>query len=53
MKQPSEANTTNLRKLQKVIYGICDASKAWHLRVNEEFYKLGGRVLKYGKVSHI
>ena len=52
MKQPSETNSTNLWKLQKVFYGVCDASKAWYLRVNEEFYKLGEHVLKYGKVFH-
>ena len=30
IKPPQEANSDKLRKLQKVIYGLCDASRAWY-----------------------
>ena len=40
-KPPSQANTTMLLKLQKVISGLCDASTAWWIRVNERFHKPG------------
>ena len=31
-------------KLNKVVYGLSDASRAWYLRVVDELSKLGGRV---------
>ena len=35
------------------IYGLCDASRAWYLRVNGEFQKLGATVSKYDKAFYI
>ena len=40
IKPPQEANSDKLWKLQKVIY----ASRAWYLRVNDEFQKLVAKV---------
>ena len=33
---PKEANTLNIWKLQKCVYGLADASRYWYLRVREE-----------------
>ena len=53
IKPPREANSNKLWMLQKVVYGLCDASRAWYLRVNDEFKKLGGKVSKYDKAFYI
>ena len=42
-----------LWKLQKVIYGLSNASGAWYLRVNDEFIKLGVAVSEYDKRFYI
>ena len=53
VKPPVEVNTNNIWKLQKVIYGLCDAPRAWYIRVNDEFIKLGAKVSKYDKAFYI
>ncbi|XP_057290731.1 uncharacterized protein LOC130613397 [Hydractinia symbiolongicarpus] len=45
IKPPKEANTTGvLWKLNKVVYNLADASRAWYLRVKEELIGLGLRM---------
>ena len=34
----------DVSKLNKVVYGLSDASRAWYLRVVDELSRLGGRV---------
>ena len=53
IKPPQAANSDKLWKLQKVMYGLCDASRVWNLRVNDEFYKLGAKVSKYDNTFYI
>ena len=53
VKPTPEANNTNLWKLHKLIYGLCDASRTQYLRVNEELHKLGENVSKYDKAFYI
>lgn len=50
IKPPQKANPDKLRKLPQVIYGFVDVSRAWYLRVYDEFHKLYAKVSKYDKV---
>ena len=44
-KRPKEAGAIGyVWKLNKVVYGLLDASRAWYLKVVDELSKLGGRV---------
>lgn len=40
LKPPKEANTNNLWRLNKCVYGLTDASRKWYLRVHTVFKKL-------------
>ena len=44
---PTEANTNKLWKLNTSVYGLCDASRAWYLKVSKELLKLGATKCKY------
>ena len=35
LKPPAEADTTSVWELNKPLYGLCDASRKWYLRVKE------------------
>ena len=41
LKPPPEFNDGSLWKLKKTIYGLCDAARAWYLRVKQELLELG------------
>ena len=41
---PAEYYTGRLWKLKKTVYGLCDAARAWYLRVKEELLNLGAKV---------
>ena len=43
---PKEANTTNLWKLSKTVYGLADASRSWYLKLKSELMKLGGKPIE-------
>ena len=43
---PPEYYCGKLWKLKKTVYGLCDAARAWYLRVKEELLKLGARMCK-------
>ena len=48
VKPPKEAETENvLWKLNKVVYGLVDAARAWYLRVKEELINLGMKMSLY------
>ena len=50
LKPPKEANAEGkLWKLNKAVYGLCDASRVWYLRVAEELKKLCVAVSRYDK----
>ena len=40
LKPPKEANTNALRRLNKCVYGLTDASRRWYLRVDSVFKSL-------------
>ena len=44
LKPPPEYNNGQLWKLRKTVYGLCDAARAWYLRVKEELLKTGAEV---------
>ena len=39
LKPPKEAGTDKLQKLLITVYGLCDAPRAWYLRIKEVFKK--------------
>ena len=41
LKPPPEFNNGRLWKLNKTVYGLCDAARQWYLRVKDELIKLG------------
>ena len=41
VKPPKEANTKNIWKLNKCVYGLNEASRYWYNRVYEEFLNIG------------
>ena len=47
LKPPKEANTKNIWKLKKCIYGMSQASRLWYRKVSEELQKLGVKKSKY------
>ena len=40
---PPEFNKINLWKLLVTLYGLCDAPRAWYLKVKEVLEKIGAR----------
>ena len=47
LKPPCEAETNKIWKLNKTIYGLCDASRSWYLRVKEVLEEAGMLMCKY------
>ena len=47
LKPPKEASTRKLWKLNKIVYGLGDASRMWYLRVKDELRALGAQSSKY------
>ena len=43
---PKEANTKNLWKLSKTVYGLADASRSWYLKLRSELIQLGGKPIE-------
>ena len=43
---PKEANTENLWKLSKTVYGLADASRSWYLKLKKELLNLGGQAVQ-------
>ena len=41
LRPPKEFDTGQIWKLKKTIYGLCDAARAWYIRVKDELIKLG------------
>ena len=41
LRPPPEYNNGQLWKLNKTVYGLCDAARAWYLRVKQELLSLG------------
>ena len=41
LKPPKEFDTGQIWKLKKTVYGLCDAARAWYMRVKDELIKLG------------
>ena len=41
VKPPKEAQTKNIWKLKKAVYGLNEASRCWYDKVKEELTKLG------------
>ena len=41
LKPPPEYFNGKIWKLKKTVYGLCDAARAWYLRVRDELLKLG------------
>ena len=46
MQPQKEANTKNLWKLSKIVYGLADASRSGYLKLRSELIKLGGKPIK-------
>ena len=46
LKPPDEFNKGQLWKLKKTIYGLCDAARAWYMRVKSELISLGVTISK-------
>ena len=44
---PPEFNNGYLWKLKKTVYGLCDAARAWFLRVKGELLKIGVKMSTY------
>ena len=40
LRPPPEFNNGNLWKLKKTVYGLCDAARAWYIRVKNELINL-------------
>ena len=40
VRPPKEANTSEVWKLQKCVYGLADASRFWYLKLKEKLIKL-------------
>ena len=47
IKPPKEAGTNKIWKLRKSVYGLCDASRVWYLRVKEELLQAGTQMSIY------
>ena len=47
LKPPPEGDTINLWKLLVTVYGLCDAPRAWYLKVKEVLEKAGARKSKF------
>ena len=47
LKLPPEVDTINLWKLLVTVYGLCDAPRAWYLKVKEVLEKAGARKSKF------
>lgn len=46
---PPEFNNGSLWKLHKTVYGLCDAARAWYLRLKSELVKLGLKISPFDK----
>ena len=44
LQPPPEYDNGYVWKLKKTVYGLCDAGRAWYLRVKEELLQLGARM---------
>ena len=47
LKPPPEYFNGKIWKLKKTVYGLCDAARAWYLRVREELLNLGVEASSY------
>ena len=47
LRPPREFSNGKLWKLKKTVYGLCDAARAWYLRVKGELCKLGMTPSRY------
>ena len=47
LRLPEEFYCGKLSKLNKTVYGLCDAARAWCLRVKDEIIKLGVKLSSY------
>ena len=47
LKPPSDIYQGKLWKLHKTVYGLCDAARAWYLRVKEELLRYGTKMCPY------
>ena len=47
LRPPREFYCGELWKLKKTVYGLCDAARAWYLRVKDELIKLGVKMSPY------
>merc|ERR1712055_85918 len=47
LQPPKEYDDARLWKLKKTVYGLCDAARAWYLRVKDELLKLGVKMSSY------
>ena len=47
LRPPPEYNNGQLWKLNKTVYGLCDAARAWYLRVKQELLSLGVKMSSY------
>ena len=52
VKPPKEANTKNLWKLKKSVYGLNEASKHWYERANQELTAVGMCKSKYDEALY-
>ena len=41
LRPPKEFDNGQIWKLKKTVYGLCDAARAWYIRVKDELTKLG------------
>ena len=41
LRPPKEFDIGHIWKLKKTVYGLCDAARAWYIRVKDELIKLG------------
>ena len=51
IRPPKEFNTGFLWKLKKVVYGLCDAARAWYLRVREVLITAGMVVSRFDQAT--
>merc|ERR1712179_204324 len=49
LKPPKEYDDGRLWKLKKTVYGLCDAARAWYLRVKDELKLLSIEICSVGK----
>lgn len=47
IRPPKEAGTKHLWKLKKSVYGLCDASRIWYLKIRDELIATGAVMSKF------